>query len=174
MYRMKTNVQAAGRAAAAPVDGKANGKVNGTAHPGRGARIEVRPSGVHGRGVYARRPIAAGATIIEYKGEVISWAEALRRMIQQVEDAGILIMVSGIVGSNTHRKLDPEEFRGFALAHNVRSPAEVDALLAQVAAFGAAVVRPGHATDWGGYSGYFTDPDGFLWEIAHNPAFPHL
>jgi catechol 2,3-dioxygenase-like lactoylglutathione lyase family enzyme len=65
-------------------------------------------------------------------------------------------------------------FAGFSLAHNVRSPAEVDALLQHVAAFGATVVKPGHPTDWGGYSGYFTDPDGFLWEIAHNPAFPHV
>ena len=65
-------------------------------------------------------------------------------------------------------------FRGFALAHNVRSPAEVDALLARVASFGATVTRSGHATDWGGYSGYFTDLDGFLWEVAHNPDFPHV
>ncbi len=65
-------------------------------------------------------------------------------------------------------------FAGFSLAHNVRSPAEVDALLQHVAAFGATVVKPGHPTDWGGYSGYFTDLDGFLWEVAHNPAFPHV
>ncbi len=65
-------------------------------------------------------------------------------------------------------------FRGFALAHNVRSPAEVDALLAHVATFGATITKPGQATDWGGYAGYFTDPDGFLWEVAHNPAFPHV
>jgi hypothetical protein len=65
-------------------------------------------------------------------------------------------------------------FRGFALAHNVRSPAEVDALLERVAACGATVTRPGHPTDWGGYSGYFTDPDGFVWEVAHNPDFPHV
>lgn len=65
-------------------------------------------------------------------------------------------------------------FCGFALAHNVRSPLEVDALLARVANFGATVTKPAHATDWGGYSGYFTDLDGFLWEIAHNPGFPHL
>ena len=65
-------------------------------------------------------------------------------------------------------------FPGFSLAHNVRSPEEVDALLAHVAKFGATVVRPGHVTDWGGYTGYFTDPDGFLWEVAYNPDFPHV
>lgn len=65
-------------------------------------------------------------------------------------------------------------FRGFALAHNVRSSAEVDALLVRVAAFGAKITKPGQPTDWGGYSGYFTDPDGFLWEVAHNPSFPHV
>jgi hypothetical protein len=43
-----------------------------------------------------------------------------------------------------------------------------------VAAFGATITRPGHPTDWGGYSGYFTGLDGFLWEVAHNPAFPHV
>ncbi len=65
-------------------------------------------------------------------------------------------------------------FRGFSLAHNVRSPAEVDALLAHAGTCGGKVVQPGHPTDWGGYSGYFTDPDGFLWEVAHNPDFPHV
>jgi catechol 2,3-dioxygenase-like lactoylglutathione lyase family enzyme len=65
-------------------------------------------------------------------------------------------------------------FCGFALAHNVRSTSEVDALLARVATYGATVTKPGHVTDWGGYSGYFTDLDGFLWEVAHNPAFPHV
>ena len=65
-------------------------------------------------------------------------------------------------------------FPSFSLAHNVRSPAEVDALLAHVAKSGATVVKPAHRTDWGGYSGYFTDPDGFLWEVAHNPDFPHV
>ena len=65
-------------------------------------------------------------------------------------------------------------FRGFALAHNVRSPAEVDALLARVAECGGSVTKPGRATDWGGYAGYFSDPDGFLWEVAHNPEFPHV
>jgi catechol 2,3-dioxygenase-like lactoylglutathione lyase family enzyme len=65
-------------------------------------------------------------------------------------------------------------FRGFSLAHNVRSPAEVDALLSRAAEGGATVLKPGHPTDWGGYAGYFADPDGFLWEVAHNPGFPHV
>lgn len=65
-------------------------------------------------------------------------------------------------------------FRGLALAHNVRSPAEVDALLARVAECGGSVTKRGQPTDWGGYAGYFSDPDGFLWEVAHNPEFPHV
>lgn len=56
----------------------------------------------------------------------------------------------------------------FTLAHNVRSPAEVDAVLATAHAAGA-TVHPARARDWGGYTGYFIDPDGFHWEIAHNP-----
>ena len=55
------------------------------------------------------------------------------------------------------------------LAHNVASPAEVDATLAEAAAAGATIAKPAEATFWGGYSGYFSDPDGYLWEVAHNP-----
>ena len=62
-------------------------------------------------------------------------------------------------------------FRGFALAHNVRSEEEVDRLLEQAVAAGARLVKPAQKTFWGGYSGYFADPDGFLWEVAYNPHF---
>lgn len=65
-------------------------------------------------------------------------------------------------------------FPRFALAHNVRSADEVDQLLAEVADAGGQVTKPGHVADWGGYSGYFADPDGFLWEVAWNPHFPHV
>jgi catechol 2,3-dioxygenase-like lactoylglutathione lyase family enzyme len=58
---------------------------------------------------------------------------------------------------------------GIALAHNLRSPAEVDAVLAEAEAAGATIARPGAETFWGGYSGVFLDPDGHPWEIAHNP-----
>ena len=65
-------------------------------------------------------------------------------------------------------------FPRFSLAHNVRSESAVDALLAEVEDAGGRIVKPAHATSWGGYSGYFADPDGFLWEVAHNPHFPHV
>lgn len=62
-------------------------------------------------------------------------------------------------------------FAGFALAHNVHSDAEVDAVVGQAAGAGATVVKQPCPTEWGGYSGYFQDPDGYLWEVAHNPHF---
>lgn len=62
-------------------------------------------------------------------------------------------------------------FPGFTLSHNVASEAEVDALLDAAVAAGAKRVKPGQQVFWGGYSGYFSDPDGFLWEVAHNPLF---
>jgi catechol 2,3-dioxygenase-like lactoylglutathione lyase family enzyme len=58
---------------------------------------------------------------------------------------------------------------GITLAHNVRSPTEVDVVLAEAAAAGATIARRGAETFWGGYSGVFVDPDGHPWEIAHNP-----
>jgi uncharacterized protein len=59
-----------------------------------------------------------------------------------------------------------------ALAYNVRQRDEVDALLAAVRRAGARVVKPARDAPWGGRSGYFADPDGFLWEVAWNPGFP--
>jgi predicted lactoylglutathione lyase len=58
---------------------------------------------------------------------------------------------------------------GVTLAHNVRSPAEVDAVIAEAEAAGAIIPRHGAETFWGGYSGIFVDPDGHPWEVAHNP-----
>ena len=55
------------------------------------------------------------------------------------------------------------------LGHNVSSRAEVDAVMRQAQAAGATIVKPAHPTFWGGYAGYFQDPDGHLWEIVWNP-----
>ena len=57
------------------------------------------------------------------------------------------------------------------LGHNVSSKAEVDVVMAQAASAGAIIVKPAHDTFWGGYSGYFQDPDGHLWEIVWNPQW---
>ena len=62
-------------------------------------------------------------------------------------------------------------FTGVTLAHNVRSRPEVDATLAEAEAAGATIVKPAQDVFWGGYSGYFADPDGHLWEVAWNPNF---
>jgi uncharacterized protein len=63
-------------------------------------------------------------------------------------------------------------FRGMALAYNARSREEVDAVLAEASDAGAKLLKPAEEAFWGGYSGYFSDPDGFAWEVAWNPSFP--
>lgn len=62
-----------------------------------------------------------------------------------------------------------EGFSGIALAHNVHSEQEVEEVINLAAAAGAEIVKPPQNVFWGGYSGYFKDPDGYLWEVAHNP-----
>ena len=66
----------------------------------------------------------------------------------------------------------PTSCTGFTLAHNVSSEREVIEVMAQAQKAGANVVKPAQATFWGGYAGYFQDPDGHLWEIAFNPDMP--
>ncbi len=63
-------------------------------------------------------------------------------------------------------------FSGIALAHNVRSREDVDAVLAKAGHAGARILKPGQETFWGGYAGYFADPDGHMWEVAWNPFWP--
>jgi catechol 2,3-dioxygenase-like lactoylglutathione lyase family enzyme len=60
----------------------------------------------------------------------------------------------------------------FTIGHNVSSKAEVDAVMEQARQAGAKIVKPAHDTFWGGYAGYFQDPDHHLWEIAWNPQWP--
>ena len=62
-------------------------------------------------------------------------------------------------------------FAGIALAYNTRTREEVDAVLAQAQAAGATILKPAEDAFWGGYSGYFADPDGHLWEVAWNPGW---
>ncbi|MER0041790.1 VOC family protein [Pseudomonas sp. MGal98] len=66
----------------------------------------------------------------------------------------------------------PAGFSGITLAHNLDSPEAVDAAMALAVASGARQVKAPEKVFWGGYSGYFADPDGHLWELAHNPFAP--
>jgi len=70
--------------------------------------------------------------------------------------------------------IDPEGrgFDGVSLAYNARNRAEVDSVLEEAQAAGAKLLKPAQVAFWGGYSGYFSDLDGFLWEVAWNPSFP--
>jgi uncharacterized protein len=62
-------------------------------------------------------------------------------------------------------------FNGFTIAHNVRSRHAVDTIFAHLRKHRVRITKPPRAADWGGYSGYFADPDGHLWEVAHNPEW---
>jgi uncharacterized protein len=70
---------------------------------------------------------------------------------------------------DTGLPLQPPSATELSLGHNVRSRDEVDAVMAQAAAAGAVLVKPAQDTFWGGYGGYFQDPDGHLWEVVWNP-----
>jgi len=65
----------------------------------------------------------------------------------------------------------PPGFSGVALAHNARSETDVDKALNEAVAAGGKLIKPAGKTFWGGYAGYFADPDGHLWEVAYNPYF---
>jgi len=94
---------------------------------------------------------AAGVVFFELEG---SWLSLFPRR-ELAMDAGVDVEGAG--------------FRGFTLAHNEPSPADVDRVFAEALVAGATPVKVPETVFWGGYSGYFADPDGFLWEIAYNP-----
>jgi uncharacterized protein len=85
---------------------------------------------------------------------------------------------AGVALAEPHEPSDGEAmaprpaFGGIVLAHNVRSAGEVDAVVAAARAAGATITRDPDHTFYGGYAGCFSDPDGHIWEVAHNPGFP--
>ena len=70
---------------------------------------------------------------------------------------------------DSHLKKDKRSSTEFSVGYTTRNEAEVDSILEQAKKAGATIARPAQKTFWGGYSGYFLDPDGHLWEIAYNP-----
>ena len=104
-----------------------------------------------------------GVTFFKLKG---TWLALFPRE-ELAADAGVATSDSGLTRSG----LTGSGFSGFSLAHNVGSKEEVNVVLQQAGDAGASILKPAQDTEWGGYSGYFADPDGFLWEVAWNPHF---
>lgn len=86
--------------------------------------------------------------------------------------AGIALALFGRadLAEDAHHPVDGK-FSGITIAINQRSEADVDAVLAQAEAAGATILKPAEKVFWGGYSGYFADPDGHVWEVALNPEW---
>ncbi len=84
---------------------------------------------------------------------------------------GIVFALFGRAALAEDANLAPhgEGFSGFSLAHNVRKKEEVDTVLAEAEAAGGKILKRGQEAFWGGYTGYFSDPDGHVWEVAWNP-----
>ncbi|MBI3724661.1 VOC family protein [bacterium] len=90
---------------------------------------------------------------------------------RSVSDDGSRRLSPSITSLRSASALTPGE-AGFTLAQNVRKRTDVDRALARAGSAGAKIKKPAQDTFWGGRSGYFSDPDGYLWEIAWNPHFP--
>jgi predicted lactoylglutathione lyase len=95
--------------------------------------------------------------------EALGWRNA-----QQPDDEVAFYQAGGIV-FGLWAALGGHGAPGVELAHNVRSPQDVDDLLAAVVRAGGTIRRPAARADWGGYTGAFADPEGYVWEVAHNP-----
>ncbi|WP_313696212.1 VOC family protein [Halorarum halobium] len=87
----------------------------------------------------------------------------------ELEGAMLALYPWGLLAEDATVPPEGSGFRGVTVAHNVADDDAVDAVLAEAEAAGGELVKPGQETDWGGYSGYFADPDGHLWEVAWNP-----
>jgi predicted lactoylglutathione lyase len=102
-------------------------------------------------------------------GRAVAFYKALGWSGAQQPDDEIAFFQAGGMVFGLWTALGGHGAPGIELAHNVRSPEEVDALLAVAQRAGATLVRPAARAEWGGYSGAFADPDGYVWEVAHNP-----
>lgn len=98
--------------------------------------------------------------------EALGWTGA-----QQPDDEIVFFQVGGMVFGLWTVIGGRGGGPGVELAHNVGSPAAVDAVLAEAKAAGGTVQAEGAATEWGGYAGTFADLDGYVWEVAHNPGW---
>lgn len=97
--------------------------------------------------------------------EALGWSGA-----QQPDDEVCFFQAGGMV-FGLWTALGGHGAPGIELAHNVRAPEEVGAVLAEAEWAGGTIVRPAGRAEWGGTTGAFADPDGYVWEVAHNPGW---
>ncbi len=98
-----------------------------------------------------------------------NYTEGEDHVMFRLEGTWLSLYPRGLLADDAAVSPEGSGFAGFTLAHNVASRAEVDEVFAFAVACGARAMKPPREVFWGGYSGYFADPDGFLWEVAHNP-----
>ena len=110
---------------------------------------------------------------VAFYEEVLGWDVAERHPeIAFFDLGGVIFSLFGhddLAKDMTASEVEPGTYQGCALAQNVRSRAEVDATFAALRAGGATITKEPEEASWGGYSGYFADPDGHQWEVAYNP-----
>jgi catechol 2,3-dioxygenase-like lactoylglutathione lyase family enzyme len=116
--------------------------------------------------------LARSVEFFERLGWRRSMAKAEGIVFFQAGGLAIALYPADELARDANVEAEAHGFRGITLAYNVRRREEVDSVLAEAEAAGATIQKPAREASWGGYSGYFADPDGFLWEVAWNPFFP--
>ena len=116
--------------------------------------------------------LARARTFYEQMGLVISPQSGENVVFFQMPGGVLGLYPRTLLADDATVDAQGSGFSGIALACNLDSPEAVDAMLERAVQAGGRLVKPGHAAFWGGYSGYFADTDGHLWEVAHNPFFP--
>jgi catechol 2,3-dioxygenase-like lactoylglutathione lyase family enzyme len=97
------------------------------------------------------------------------WGDTKDIEILKLEGTWLSLYPRDLLAKDATVSAEGSGFHGFTISHNVKSKTEVDQVLALAQKVGAKLIKPGQDVFWGGYSGYFADPDGFLWEVAWNP-----
>lgn len=90
----------------------------------------------------------------------------------QLQNIVLCLYPESLLADDAESSIHSKGFRGITLAHNVSSKKEVDEILKEAIEAGAKLIKPAQDVFWGGYSGYFADPDGHFWEVAWNPHWP--
>jgi len=107
--------------------------------------------------------------------EALGWhASGQAEGVTFFQAGGMILSLYGreALAEDAHLPAEGTGFGGITLAYNVRDRADVDRALEEAKAAGAVILKPAEDVFWGGYSGYFADPDGHAWEVAWNPHFP--